>query len=43
MQALTEKQYAIDQAVIVGITDVKGNITTPTRISAGSPATPGRS
>ena len=27
MQALIEKQFAIDQAVIVGITDVKGNIT----------------
>lgn len=27
MQALIEKQYAIDQAVIVAITDVKGNIT----------------
>ncbi|HLG79882.1 MAG TPA: EAL domain-containing protein [Bradyrhizobium sp.] len=27
MQALLEKQYAIDQAVIVAITDVKGNIT----------------
>jgi diguanylate cyclase (GGDEF)-like protein/PAS domain S-box-containing protein len=27
MQALIEKQYAIDQAVIVGITDVKGKIT----------------
>jgi diguanylate cyclase (GGDEF)-like protein/PAS domain S-box-containing protein len=27
VQALIEKQYAIDQAVIVGITDVKGNIT----------------
>jgi diguanylate cyclase (GGDEF)-like protein/PAS domain S-box-containing protein len=27
MQALIEKQYAIDQAVIVGITDVKGTIT----------------
>src|SRR5512139_3469970 len=27
MQALIEKRYAIDQAVIVGITDVKGSIT----------------
>jgi len=27
MQALLEKQYAIDQAVIVAITDVKGHIT----------------
>lgn len=27
MQALIEKQYAIDQAVIVAITDVKGTIT----------------
>ena len=27
MQALIEKQYAIDQAVIVAITDVKGSIT----------------
>ncbi len=27
MQALLEKQYAIDQAVIVAITDVEGNIT----------------
>jgi diguanylate cyclase (GGDEF)-like protein/PAS domain S-box-containing protein len=27
MQALLEKQYAIDQAVIVAITDVKGTIT----------------
>lgn len=27
MQALIDRQYAIDQAVIVGITDVRGNIT----------------